>query len=113
MNTQAYACFYYGFESFSSPLPGGAFWLKGLADFKRPFYEGKINLVLKAAFNIRLAGGIDLEEFEKTTGFDLLLLASREIKELRRQKLVSLAKRRLRLTAQGFLFADYVSRKFV
>ena len=67
----------------------------------------------KAAFNIRLAGGIDLEEFEKTTGFDLLLLASREIKELRRQKLVSLAKRRLRLTAQGFLFADYVSRKFV
>ncbi len=75
--------------------------------------EGERYAREKAAFNIRLAEGIDLKEFKKTTGFDLLQLNSKELQMLRQEKLISMTKRRVRLTSRGFLFADYVSRQFV
>lgn len=71
-----------------------------------------------AVLNLRRKKGINLHEFTKNTGFDLLTVRREEINKLIKDKMVSFKKQKnrlsgIRLTNRGFLFYDYVCREFL
>ena len=67
-----------------------------------------------AVLGLRMTDGIDMHEFEKQTGFDLIMLFGNAIKQHCFNGLLELtADNHCRLTEKGLSYADTVAQDFV
>ncbi len=78
--------------------------------------DEKIPVDLKSEFvflGLRLSNGIDLSEYEKRFGADLLEQYEEDLARLAELELIEISENRLRLTAKGFLYSNEVFAVFV
>jgi len=76
--------------------------------------SGEIDLKSEFVFlGLRLAKGIDVNEYEKRFGVYLLEEYAEDLKRLKEAELIEFAGNRLKLTKKGFLFSNEVFAVFV
>ncbi|MBK8813328.1 MAG: radical SAM family heme chaperone HemW [Acidobacteria bacterium] len=77
-------------------------------------YREETDLALEFAFlGLRMMSGIDLDEYKRRFGIDLLEARGREIERLTSLNLLERAGNRLKLTVKGALFSNEVFQEFV
>lgn len=66
-----------------------------------------------AAVKVRTREGIDFDWFTRKTGFDIRSLEASSLPALKKEKLITITKKRIFLTRKGFLFCDTVSSELL
>ncbi len=76
--------------------------------------QTEINLKSEFVFlGLRLAKGIDVDEYKKRFGADLRVEYAEDLKRLKEAGLIEFSRNRLKLTKKGFLFSNEVFAVFV
>jgi coproporphyrinogen III oxidase-like Fe-S oxidoreductase len=76
--------------------------------------ETKINAASEFVFlGLRLRDGINLNEYEKRFGIDLIKYYEKDLRRLQEFDLIELNGNFLKLTSKGFLFSNEVFEAFV
>ncbi len=76
--------------------------------------ETRVNVASEFVFlGLRLTKGIDLADYEKRFGFDLIEKYAEDLRRLKELELIEFAGNCLKLTAKGFLFSNEVFAVFV
>ncbi len=76
--------------------------------------QTEIDLKSEFAFlGLRLAKGIDVDEYKNRFGVDLLAEYAEDLQRLKEAELIEVSRNRLKLTKKGFLFSNEVFAVFV